>query len=125
MKKIIVIFALVSISIMFLFSLNTAVIADEPQGLQKHIEVDYSVSCKECHAQETPEITKEWKESAHGAMNYGCYMCHGDGEEEFYPKPGSDRCISCHSDQEVDFSKTPLNNCFDCHQGHTLKYHNE
>ena len=61
--------------------------------------------------------------TSNGIMNFGCYMCHGDGEEEFYPRPGSERCISCHSDQEVDFSKTSLNNCFDCHQGHSLKFH--
>jgi hypothetical protein len=125
MKKLISIFSILSLSLILLFSLCTALIADESETKEKHIDVDYTISCMECHVQETPEITKEWKESEHGAMNYGCYMCHGDGEEEFYAKPGTERCISCHSDQDVDFSKVAVNNCFDCHQGHTLKFHKE
>lgn len=95
---------------------------DEPE---KHLEVDWSVSCVECHTEETPVAVEEWRNSAHGVMNFGCYMCHGDGEEEFYPRPGSEKCISCHSDNEIEFEKTPLNDCFDCHQGHTLKFHHE
>ena len=89
----------------------------------KHAEVDFSISCMTCHEEETPEITEEWQGSKHGMMNFGCYLCHGDGQEEFYPKPGTERCNGCHSGQEVDFSKVPANNCFDCHQGHTLKFH--
>lgn len=113
------------LSFVLIIFLSIGIFADETEEQEKHIEVDYTISCMECHAEETPEQTKEWQESAHGVMNFGCYMCHGDGEEEFYPKPGSERCISCHSDQEVEFSKHPLNNCFDCHQGHTLKFHKE
>ncbi len=125
MKKNIYISVIVSFSLIFLFSISTITIADEAENQEKHIEVDYSVSCMECHQEETPDQTNEWKESAHGKMNFGCYMCHGDGEEEFYPSPDSERCMSCHSDHEVDFEKSSLNGCFDCHQGHTLKFHNE
>jgi len=125
MKTLFFVSGFLSLSLILLFSFSTTTIADEVEKQEKHIEVDYSVSCMECHAEETPQETKEWKESAHGAMNFGCYMCHGDGEEEFYPQPGTERCISCHSGQEVDFSKVELNNCFDCHQGHSLKFHKE
>ncbi len=89
----------------------------------KHPDVDFSISCVECHTEVTPKAVQEWKSSKHGMMNFGCYMCHGDGQEDFAARPGSDRCIACHSGQEVDFSKTPVKNCFDCHQGHTLKFH--
>ena len=93
------------------------------QTKEKHPDVDFSVSCVECHTEVTPDVVKDWKSSKHGEMNFGCYMCHGDGQQEFYARPGSQRCISCHPAYEVDFSKTKASNCFDCHQGHTLKFH--
>ena len=48
----------------------------------------------------------------------------GEEIEEFEAKPSTDRCVGCHSAQTVDWSKAPVNNCFDCHKGHTLKFHN-
>ena len=120
-----IIFRMFLIGIAASFILTSNIFADKDDTKAKHPDIDYTISCLECHQEETPVQTKEWQNSAHGIMNFGCYMCHGDGEEEFYPRPGSERCISCHSDQEVDFSKTSLNNCFDCHQGHTLKFHKE
>ncbi len=89
----------------------------------KHPDVDFSISCVECHSEVTPKAVQEWRSSKHGIMNFGCYMCHGDGQEDFSARPGSERCIACHSGQDVDFSKTAVKNCFDCHKGHTLKFH--
>jgi hypothetical protein len=91
---------------------------------QKHPEVENfeKISCVECHTEVTPDIVKDWKSSKHGKMNFACYMCHGDGIEEFNAVPATDRCISCHSGQ-IDFSNLKQNQCFDCHQGHTLKFH--
>jgi hypothetical protein len=99
-------------------------LASQNNQENKHPEVDFTISCKDCHKEESPDIYNQWAASGHGKMNFGCYMCHGDGIEEFYVEPGSDGCISCHSDQEVDFSQAQWNSCFDCHQGHTLKFHN-
>jgi len=90
---------------------------------EKHPEADFSVSCFECHQSATPEVTAKWEAGKHGQVNVGCFVCHGDGEVEFYPKPQGDRCISCHSQQEVDFTKLPVKNCFGCHGGHDLKFH--
>ncbi len=90
---------------------------------EKHPDVDFSISCQECHAEATPEAFSDWKNSKHGVMDYGCYICHGDGKEEFHVKPGTERCVGCHSPQEVDFSQIAVDNCFDCHKGHTLKFH--
>ena len=125
MKKFSFIFSTLFLSFALAMFFSVGIFADETEEHEKHIEVDYSISCMECHQEETPEQTNEWRESAHGVMNFGCYMCHGDGEEEFYPRPGSEKCISCHSDNEVEFEKIPLNDCFDCHQGHSLQFHNE
>ena len=91
---------------------------------EKHIDVDYDLSCKECHAEETPEIVQDWEAGKHGLVNVGCFVCHGDGEVEFYAKPGVARCIGCHSAYETDFEKTAgISSCFTCHTGHTLKFH--
>lgn len=123
MKNLIKKITVLLVAVLFLFSLSFSLSAGKNQQADKHAEVDFSLSCVECHSEETPEAVADWKSSPHGQMNFGCYMCHGDGDHEFYPSPGTDRCIACHSGQEVDFSKTKLNNCFDCHQGHTLKFH--
>ncbi len=121
MRKFIVVLLMLFTTI--LLGLNLFAGQDKDKKMVKHPEVDFSVSCVECHTNVTPDIVKEWKSSKHGEMNFGCYMCHGDGQQEFYPRPSSDRCISCHGDYAVDFSKTKATNCFDCHQGHTLKFH--
>lgn len=107
--------------LLFIFSFN--LMADKQEKAVKHADVDWSISCMECHQQVTPDAVKEWKSSKHGMMNFGCYMCHGDGQVEFYPQPGTERCIGCHSGYEVDSAKTGVKNCFDCHKGHTLKFH--
>ena len=99
--------------------------ADKSGETEQHPDVDFTISCADCHKETTPEIYEEWKQSGHGKLNYGCYMCHGDGKEEFYIKPASDNCMTCHSSEAVDFSTSTFNNCFDCHPGHTLTFHNE
>ena len=93
------------------------------QGKEEHPDVDYSVSCMECHMDETPQEVKDWQSSAHGTMTFGCYMCHGDGVEEFAAKPNSETCESCHDEQYTDLTSDDEMQCFNCHQGHTLKFH--
>lgn len=112
-------------TLVFVLAALLPLMAGDKDKNQKHPEVDFSISCQECHQETSPQIYQEWKDSAHGVMNYGCYLCHGDGQEEFAAKPGSERCVGCHSPQEVDFSKLAVDNCFDCHQGHSLKFHQE
>lgn len=90
----------------------------------KHPDVDWTVSCSECHQEITPEIFKDWSDSRHGQVNFGCYICHGDGEEVFHAKGSDEGCVGCHAGQEVNFEKSKLESCFDCHNGHSLKFHN-
>ena len=91
----------------------------------KHAEVDFTISCMECHAEVTPDVYEQWRESKHGIMNYGCYMCHGDGVEEFTAKPGMDGCNGCHADQimklESKESDSGKQTCYSCHEVHSLK----
>ena len=91
---------------------------------EKHPDVDWSISCNECHAEMTPEVFKAWENSSHGQVNFGCYICHGDGQEEFHAKGQDDGCQGCHAQQLVDFEKVKAESCFDCHDGHSLKFHN-
>lgn len=90
----------------------------------KHPDVDWTISCSDCHKDVTPDIFDAWSESRHGQVNFGCYICHGDGEETFHAKGTDERCSGCHAGQEVNFENTNLKSCFDCHNGHTLKFHN-
>ena len=87
---------------------------------EKHAEVDFTVSCMECHQEETPDAFNAWKVSSHGKMNFGCYMCHGDGVEEFSANPSVERCEACHSDHEECMTKN-VDGCYDCHDGHSMK----
>jgi len=92
-------------------------------GKAVHPEVDFGRSCTECHLEVTPEVVEAWKGSKHGLMNFGCYMCHGDGTEYFEAAPSTVRCASCHGKEEIDFRVTRFESCFDCHDGHTLGFH--
>ena len=93
---------------------------------QKHSDEDFSMSCFECHAEVTPEITEEWTAGKHGQLNVGCFICHGDGQEEFWAKPTGEQCATCHAGHNVDFSQMAgIENCFTCHGGHDLKFHPE
>lgn len=90
----------------------------------RHPEVDFEESsCVDCHLRMTRRAVREWEAGPHGVVNVGCFVCHGDGVEEFFLQPPSEICLSCHSDQAVDFASVPQEGCFDCHAGHTLSFH--
>lgn len=99
--------------------------AQQYQEGDKHPDVDWEIGCQECHAETTPDIYADWEGSKHGMVNFGCFICHGDGQETFYPSGSDKRCGGCHAGQLVEFEKTKFESCFDCHDGHTLKFHNE
>lgn len=92
-------------------------ISAEPE---KHAEVDFSISCMECHQEVTPEAYDAWKESSHGKMNFGCYMCHGDGTVTFASSPTVESCESCHTGHEACMINH-ADACYDCHDGHSMK----
>jgi len=92
----------------------------EAAAKAKHPEADFSRSCVECHTEATPEITAKWASSGHGKLNYGCYICHGDGVQTFTVKPHSNGCISCHSGSMEHLEDVGDVSCFECHNGHTL-----
>ncbi|MBL7052702.1 MAG: hypothetical protein ISS00_03025 [Candidatus Marinimicrobia bacterium] len=99
---------------------NAQVVEKSVAEFAGHAEVDFSVSCMECHSESTPDIYEDWANSGHGKMNYGCYMCHGDGMENFSVQPETDMCINCHSSASGHLMRMENQGCFDCHDGHTL-----
>lgn len=96
-----------------------------PQEQPRHEEVDWSMSCVECHRDFTPESTAEWEKGKHGQVNVGCFICHGDGVESFAPKPDNTSCATCHDDKFAASESSVANDCFSCHGGHTLRFHPE
>lgn len=94
--------------------------ASVSESFVTHQDEDFSLSCTECHSDVTPDIYADWQGSGHGKMNYGCYICHGDGDVEFYPAASEEGCISCHSNNEAHLARVDYDGCFDCHDGHTL-----
>jgi hypothetical protein len=89
--------------------------------VEEHLDVDWNVGCQECHAEETPDIFAEWKDSRHGTVGFGCYICHGDGEETFAATGSVDGCQGCHDGYEEKCGvESKDKSCFSCHNGHTL-----
>lgn len=121
--KIYVILIIGIVTFLFACSQSSEVTLTSSPLVTQHPDVDWTISCTECHQDVTPEIVEAWSESRHGKVNFGCYICHGDGEEVFHAKGTDERCSGCHAGQEVNFEKTKLKSCFDCHDGHTLKFH--
>ncbi|HHL72486.1 MAG TPA: hypothetical protein ENJ29_08250 [Bacteroidetes bacterium] len=93
---------------------------------EKHLDVDFTISCLECHTEETPEVVADWSAGTHGKVNVGCFVCHGDGEDEYYASPGTDACLSCHDSLATEVAEAQTDEtCFTCHDGHKLKFHAE
>ena len=116
---------LIPVSVLMIVSCctDTTAITPEPIAVKAiivHPDEDFSMGCSECHADVTPDIYTDWKGSGHGKMNYGCYICHGDGEVEFYPMASTEGCVSCHSNNEAHLARVEYDGCFDCHDGHSL-----
>lgn len=89
--------------------------------VDEHLDVDWNIGCQECHSEETPDIFAEWEASRHGTVGFGCYICHGDGEETFSAAGSIDGCQGCHDGYEEKCGIESKNkSCFSCHNGHTL-----
>jgi len=73
--------------------------------------------CLSCHQSQA----KEWEGSAHGLNQVRCFICHGDLEKRFEPKPSPSNCVMCHVEKLEDLKKAKLKTCFQCHNGHTLE----
>ncbi len=73
--------------------------------------------CLSCHQKQA----KEWEGSIHGINQVRCFICHGDLEKRFEPKPSPLNCVACHAEKVDDLKKAKIKTCFQCHNGHTLE----
>jgi hypothetical protein len=105
---------LISITVLIL-------VAFSAYAADKHPEKMGSKDCLECHMDVTPEIYKQWEQSAHGFTGVKCGVCHGD-ESNFVKSPLNATCEGCHSKQ-VEFSQAPQARCSSCHIAHNFTVH--
>lgn len=87
----------------------------------EHPEEMGSQDCTECHMDVTPDIYKQWEQSAHGFTGVKCQVCHGD-EVNFVKSPDNATCEGCHSKQ-VDSNQAPEARCASCHISHNFTVH--
>jgi len=87
----------------------------------KHPEEMGSQDCAECHMDVTPDIYKQWEESAHGFTGVKCQVCHGD-EANFVKSPENATCEGCHSAQ-IENNMAPQARCASCHIAHNFTIH--
>lgn len=80
-----------------------------------------SQDCIECHTDVTPEIVKQWQESAHGYINVKCQVCHGD-QTDFQKIPKNNTCRGCHAEM-VENNTQPKLQCVACHKAHNFTVH--
>ncbi|MFO7802935.1 MAG: multiheme c-type cytochrome [Desulfovermiculus sp.] len=67
-------------------------------------------TCVACHEQATPEIVRQWKQSAHSSTHneVSCSVCHGDehtsAQDVSQAKPVPEKiCRTCHEHEYVQF----------------------
>lgn len=116
---------LLIVTILSLAIITFGFISNDEVKQDEHPDVDWSIGCQECHTDATPDIFDDWESSKHGEVNFGCFICHGDGQETFHAKGTDNTCGGCHSAQLVEFEQSFFKSCYDCHNGHTLKFHKE
>lgn len=77
--------------------------------------------CIACHKDVTPEVYKQWHESAHSYVGVKCQVCHGDAVN-FVKSPGNEVCQGCHA-QQVEHNQAPQTKCSTCHLAHHFTVH--
>ncbi|MDH3745618.1 MAG: multiheme c-type cytochrome [Acidobacteriota bacterium] len=75
-----------------------------------------SLSCNECHAEQTTAIYQEWGKSKHHRANVGCYECHRaeEGDPDAFDHMGSlisiivspKDCARCHAKEVEEFDES-------------------
>jgi Cytochrome c7 and related cytochrome c len=105
--------------IFFCFAL--LVLVSYSYGADSHPEKMGKKTCIQCHQEITPELVKQWQESAHGYTATGCGVCHGD-QKNFKIKPGNKVCIGCHA-TAVEQNTLKGKSCASCHPQHHFTQH--
>ena len=121
MKRLLIALGVIAAVIGFVFLFYSCG-SRQPEPRVQHIEVDFTISCVECHSSTSPEVVEAWQEGKHGEYDHGCQICHGVSASDFKARPRASICRRCHK-QRISVSRTCARSCFDCHDGHSLKFH--
>lgn len=104
-------------------------------GKAKPTVADFS-DCRACHGLISPQLVREFDNTAMAASQIDCIDCHGEHFEDFNPQPDPKTCNLCHSDTSKkvvkkthgEKIKTPFKRakdvkCSFCHKPHSFVVH--
>ena len=105
--------AVAVISLFFLGSLITVGYI-ESERLLPEKKAKKNLSCMNCHAEKSPAVVAQWKDSRHAALGVGCMDCHeakkGDPDAWEHEEalmaiiPTPKDCARCHEQQAEEFA---------------------
>ncbi|MEK6709914.1 MAG: multiheme c-type cytochrome [Nitrospinota bacterium] len=85
-----------------------------PEKKPKPVLAKKDLSCINCHAEKSPAVVTQWKESRHASLGVGCMDCHEakkddpdvwEHEESFIAAiPSPKDCARCHEKQAEEFT---------------------
>lgn len=110
--------AVAVISLFFLGSLITVGYIESerllPEKKAKPVVTKKNLSCMNCHAEKSPAVVAQWKESRHATLGVGCMDCHeakkGDPDAWEHEEslvaiiPTPKDCARCHEQQAKEFA---------------------
>ncbi len=110
--------AVAIISLFFLGSLITVGYIESerllPKKKAKAVVTKKNLSCMKCHAEKSPAVVVQWKESLHATLGVGCMDCHEakKGEPDAWEHeesliaiiPTPKDCARCHEQQAKEFA---------------------
>ncbi len=110
--------AVAVISLFFLGSLLTVGYIESerllPKKKAKAVVTNKNLSCVKCHAEKSPAIVTQWRESLHATLGVGCMDCHEakKGEPDAWEHeeslisiiPTPKDCARCHETQAKEFA---------------------
>ena len=106
----------------FLFLASLLLVAWVEGGKQRlHPEPEPVVGadsrrCLDCHAQKTPAVAAQWRDSKHARLGVGCFECHraDEGDKDGFMHEGARiatvvtprDCASCHGEIAAEFQRS-------------------
>ena len=88
-----------------------------------HLQVDTGLdTCAGCHAEVTPRLAAQWRDSRHGVDLVECFVCHGSTGSDFRARPQASGCRGCHPAEVSSVTRDgATRSCFECHPPHALR----
>ena len=113
----------VAVTVLSLFFLGSLLIVGYieserfiPEKRPKPVVTKNNLGCMNCHADKSPAVVAQWKESRHAALGVGCMDCHeakkGDPDAWEHEEalvaiiPTPKDCARCHEKQAEEFGRS-------------------